>query len=432
MIKKTGKIAIIGTGISGNTAAWHLQKQNYDITVFEGAKHVGGHTHTHDIKTENHEFSIDTGFIVYNEKTYPHFISMLDELGVESQPAEMSFSVKHAGNGLEYNGHNLDTLFAQRRNLFKPSFLMMIKDIMRFNREAPASLNNTDANMSLGDYLKKHRYNRTFIHNYILPMGAAIWSTDPQKMQHFPARFFISFFNNHGLLQYRDRPQWYVIKNGSREYVKKLTASFKHRILTDTPVEHVKRSNGNVLIKARNREEEPFDAVFIATHSDQALKILGSNASRNEKSILGAIPYQRNIAILHTDKSLLPEKQKAWAAWNYHISKNPYSPVAVTYNMNRLQSLQADRTFCVTLNDNSRINPDKVIKTIEYQHPVFSPQSLQAQQRHSEINADGIYFCGAYWRNGFHEDGVVSALTALRDFKSSESNNEKLSLLRAS
>jgi len=423
------KIAIIGSGISGNTVAHYLHPQ-HDITLYEANSHVGGHTHTHDLQTDDGPLAIDTGFIVFNSRTYPNFINLLQQLGVDWQDTEMSFSVKDQAGGLEYNGHNLDTLFCQRRNLLKPAFLKMISDILRFNRQAPASLDNDRSDMPLGDYLATHNYGKLFIHRYIIPMGAAIWSTSPQRMMDFPAKFFIRFFVNHGLLQVRDRPPWYVIRNGSKAYVDKLIAPFKNNIHLNTPVEAVHRVGRQVLVKPRNRDAVMYDAVFIASHSDQALRMRGTQASSLEKQLLGSIPYQRNTAVLHTDSSLLPDNKKAWAAWNYHINAKPDSAVALTYYMNRLQSLNTSQTYCVTLNNDEAIDQRKIIKCIDYHHPVFTPDSVITQQRQSEINTDGIYYCGAYWRNGFHEDGVVSALNAIEDF--SRNSHAQLHLSRAS
>ena len=409
------KIAVIGTGIAGNVAAWHLSRE-HDITVFEAGAHIGGHTHTHAVEQAGRVYNVDTGFIVFNDWTYPNFIRLLDELGVASQPSAMSFSVRDEQSGLEYNGTSLNSLFAQRRNLLRPSFWRVIRDILRFNREAPQLLHQPGNEISLGDYLAEHRYSREFIDHYVVPMGAAIWSTDPESMQRFPARFFVRFFHNHGMLSVDARPQWRVIRGGSARYVEKLTARFRDRIRLNTPVEWVRRLPGQVLIKARGLETERFDAVFIACHSDQALKIL-ADARPQEREVLGAIPYQHNEAVLHTDTRLLPKKRLAWAAWNYHVLPERRGRVALTYNMNVLQSLDAPTPFLVTLNHSDAIDPDKIIQRIDYDHPLFTPRGVAAQARQRDINGPlDTYFCGAWWRNGFHEDGVVSALNALEHF----------------
>lgn len=422
------KIAVIGTGISGNYAAYHLNKE-HEVTVFEANDYVGGHTHTHDIEWAGRNYAVDTGFIVFNEKTYPNFIALLDELNVASSPTTMSFSVKSEQDGLEYNGNSLNTLFAQRSNLFNLSFHRMIRDILRFNREAPLLLASGDAEIGLGEFLRRGGYSRMFIDQYIIPMGAAIWSTDPEQMQAFPARFFIRFFQNHGLLNVTDRPRWFVVDGGSREYVKPLIRSFEDRIRLNSPIESIRRFPTHVEITPYNGAPEKFDQVFIATHSDQALAML-DDASKDEHDVLGAIRYQQNEAVLHTDQAILPSKQLAWAAWNYHVLAEPRERVAVTYNMNILQGLDAPVQFCVTLNNSKTIDERAVIKRITYEHPVYTPDSVAAQQRQHEINGvNRTYYCGAYWRNGFHEDGVVSALNALQHFD--EKNNEELYLRRA-
>lgn len=421
------KIAIIGTGIAGNVAAYHLSKQ-HEISVFEADDHVGGHTHTHDVDWAGQHYTVDTGFIVFNYQTYPHFTQLLQELDVAVHATHMSFSVKCERTGLEYNGNNLNTLFAQRRNLFNPSFYRMIRDILRFNREATALIHADDTQLSLAAFLRQGAYRREFIEHYLVPMGAAIWSTKPELMYQFPASFIFRFFHNHGLLSVNERPQWYVIKGGSREYVRKLTAPFADRIRTCSPVERITRHATHVNIKVYGQEAEHFDQVFIATHSDQALRLLG-DATPLERDILGAIPYQLNNAVLHTDASVLPQCRAAWAAWNYHLLPQQQGPVPVTYNMNILQGIDAPVQFCVTLNNSAAINPDTIIKRISYTHPVFTPAAIAAQQRQHEINGmNRSYFCGAYWRYGFHEDGVVSALHALKQFK--EQSHAQLPLRR--
>ncbi len=423
------KIAIIGTGIAGNVAAYHLCKE-HDITVFEAHDYVGGHTHTHDIALHDQHYKIDTGFIVFNYKTYPNFTQLLAELGVEVQPSNMSFSVKCETTGLEYNGTTLNSLFAQRRNLLRPSFYRMIRDILRFNHEATDLLSSESDDISLGDFLRDGAYSKQFIEHYLIPMGAAIWSADPAQMSSFPARFFVRFFHNHGMLSVNDRPLWYVIKDGSNAYVNKLIAPFTDRIRTNAPVEWITRHSGHVTIKAKGLKPENFDAVFIASHSDQALRML-TDPSKAEKAILGAIPYQANEAVLHTDHHVLPKRRLAWAAWNYHILPTQQGRVPLTYNMNILQSITAPVEFCVTLNNTRAIDASRIIKSIQYEHPVFTPEGVKAQARQGEINGvNRTYYCGAYWRFGFHEDGVVSALNALAHFK--ERHNAQLPLRRAS
>jgi predicted NAD/FAD-binding protein len=397
------KVAVIGAGIAGNVAAWHLHRMGHELAVFEAGSHVGGHTHTHDI--DGH--AIDTGFIVFNERTYPNFVRLLDALGVESQPSSMSFSVRNESSGLEYNGTRLSTLFAQRRNLVRPSFYRMLADILRFNREAPRLL-ETEQSPTLGEYLGANRYSRAFIGDYLIPMGAAIWSTDPARMFGFPARFFVRFLANHGMLSIDERAQWRVIRGGSARYVEKLIAPFRHRIRLNAPVRSLKRTPAAVWV-----DGERFDYAFVACHSDQALALL-ADPSRLEREVLGAIRYQENEAVLHTDAALLPRRPRAWAAWNYHVLPDARAPVALTYNMNILQSLAARQTYCVTLNRTQDIRPERILKRLVYHHPLFTPEAVAAQKRHAELNgARRTYYCGAYWGYGFHEDGVVSALNAL-------------------
>jgi uncharacterized protein len=414
------KIAIIGSGIAGNTLAHHLHKA-HDITVFEAASHAGGHTNTHDIELFGQNYAIDTGFIVFNDRTYPNFIAMLDELKVPWQPSNMSFSVRNEVSGLEYNGTTINSLFAQRRNLFRPTFYSMIQDILRFNKESVALL-SSENEIKLGDYLTQNNYNPLFINNYIIPMGAAIWSTDAAQMLNFPARFLVRFFHHHGFLTVNDRPKWRTITGGSARYVETLTAAYKHKIKLNSPIESVRRLKKTIKIKAQFAEELSFDYVFFACHSDQALGILGADASAVEREILSAIPYQENSVYLHYDRSLLPKRKLAWAAWNYHITTKPANKVQVTYNMNILQNITSPEPILVTLNHTDFINPAKVVKRLKYTHPLYTIAGAAAQARHAEISGQNrTGFAGAYWRNGFHEDGVVSALAALQHFEAWQS-----------
>jgi predicted NAD/FAD-binding protein len=410
------KIAIIGSGIAGNVVAHRLHGV-HDITVYEAASHIGGHTHTHSVEQAGRHYEVDTGFIVFNDRTYPNFIALLDELGVASQQSSMSFSVRNEASDIEYNGTTLNTLFAQRGNLVRPSFLGMIHDILRFNRAAPALLTEPGGELPLGELLARGRYGRAFVEQYIVPMGAAIWSTDPASMLAFPARLFVRFLHNHGMLSVSNRPVWRTIRGGSARYVEKLTAPFRERIHLDTPVEWIRRLPGSVIVKARGSEALRFDAAFLACHSDQALALL-ADPSRIEHDVLGAIRYQTNEAVLHTDTRLLPKRRRAWAAWNYHVLPGNRGPVALTYNMNILQRLDAPTPFLVTLNRSDAIDPARIIKRITYQHPLFTPASVAAQARQREINgACATYYCGAWWCNGFHEDGVKSAMQALAHFQ---------------
>lgn len=409
------KIAIIGSGIAGNTLAWHLQRE-HDITLFEAGNHVGGHTHTHQIDFYGQSYAVDTGFIVFNHQTYPNFIKLLKQLNVAEQKSAMSFSVRDELTGLEYNGTSLNSLFAQRKNLLNWKFIRMIREILRFNRDAPLLLHHSDSEPTLGEYLDREGYHQEFIAQYIVPMGAAIWSAVPEMLLTFPAKFFIRFFKNHGMLNVNDRPQWYVIRGGSARYVEALTREFSDKIRLNSKVQKVERKKNHVLIHSQGMGAEKFDWVFFACHSDQALAIL-DQPSALETEVLSAIPYQENEIALHFDRNLMPKKKLAWAAWNYHIPKQPMQKVAVTYNMNILQSLTSPEPLLVTLNYLDDIDPNKILKRLVYHHPVYTTKSIWAQQQHSLINGQQrSCFAGAYWGNGFHEDGVVSALQALKDF----------------
>jgi uncharacterized protein len=408
-------IAIIGTGIAGNTLASHLYQQ-HQVTVFEANDYIGGHTHTHQISIDGETHLVDTGFIVFNDKTYPEFERMLLASGVAWRDSEMSFSVRNEVSGLEYNGTTLNSLFAQRRNLLSPAFYRMIRDILRFNKQALALLAPGNE-ITLGDYLAANRYSAQFVRDYIVPMGAAIWSTDAEQMLQFPARFFVRFFHHHGMLSVNHRPQWRTIKGGSASYLEKITAGYRDRIQLNCPVSAVHRdAHGVTLTSAQGHQR--FDYVFFACHSDQALSILGGEATPAEQQILGAIPYQDNSVFLHTDASLMPRRKLAWAAWNYHVTAQASDKVQVTYNMNILQGIRSAQPLLVTLNYTQGIDPAKVIKKLHYRHPLFTLAGAQAQLRHAEIsghNRSG--FAGAYWKNGFHEDGVVSALAAIQHFQ---------------
>jgi predicted NAD/FAD-binding protein len=422
------KIAIVGSGIAGNVAAHHLHR-HHEITLFEAASHPGGHAHTHDIEIDGRSYAVDTGFIVFNDWTYPHFVNLLADLRVPSQESSMSFSVRVDRCNLEYNGSSLNTLFAQRSNLLRPSFHRMVRDILRFNREATALLQGEHDDLTLGDYLRDQRYSVEFTDHYLVPMAAAIWSTDPALMFRFPARYLVRFFHNHGMLSVSRRPVWRVVRGGSRAYVRRLIAPFADRIRLNTPVTGIRRLPGHVEIETAGAPPERFDAAFLAVHSDQALRLL-RDPTPLEREVLGAIAYQRNDVVLHTDTGMLPKRRRAWAAWNYHLPAQPGSGVAVTYNMNILQGLDAPVTFCVTLNRNADIDAAKVLKHLTYHHPLYTPDSVAAQRRQHELNgARRTFYCGAYWRFGFHEDGVVSALTALQHFRAWE-EHEQLPLLR--
>ncbi len=410
------KIAIIGSGISGLTSAYLLNRK-HDVTIFEANDYIGGHTHTHNIDIDGENYSIDTGFIVYNERTYPNFIKLLDQLNIERQLSTMGFSVKSASQDYEYAGESLNTLFAKRSNIFRINFWRMLYEMYHFGKKADSLGFGLDVSMTLGDYLVDENYSSEFINYFIIPMGAAIWSTPANKVLDMPAYFFIKFFYNHGMLELTNRPNWWVIKNGSSEYIKKITIGFEDKIHLSTPVKKVSRVEGGVEIVLFKKDKAlKFDSVIFATHSNQALDIL-DDPSDAEKDILGSIPYQKNNILLHTDSSVLPRRKLAWASWNYQLDSDPNSPVILTYNMNILQTIEANKTFCVTLNDSDSVDKNSILKKITYHHPLFTVNAIEAQKRKSEISGvNNTYYCGAYWRNGFHEDGVVSALDVCSSF----------------
>ncbi len=408
------KIAIIGAGISGMVSAYLLAEE-HEVTVFEANDYIGGHTHTLDIEVEGSSYPVDTGFIVFNERTYPNFLKLLNRLNVAWQDSDMSFSITCQRTGLEYKTSPLNALFAQRTNLFTPRFYKMLWDVLRFRREAPQLLTQEDDTLTLGSYLREHRYSQMFIDYFIIPMGAAIWSTSAERFMDFPARYFVEFFSNHGLLSVK-QPQWFVIQGGSKQYIPPLTASYRDRIRLDCPVESVRRFADYVEVKPRGHDIERFDHVVIAAHSDQALAML-ADPSDAERDILEAIPYQENLTILHTDSGILPKRPIAWASWNYMVPREAASRVTLTYYMNLLQSLTAPVDFCVSLNLPEQIEQSKILERLTYAHPLYTPKGRAAQTRREEINGvNRTYFCGAYWSYGFHEDGVKSALAVCQHF----------------
>ncbi|MDZ4818648.1 MAG: FAD-dependent oxidoreductase [Planctomycetota bacterium] len=406
------KIAIIGGGISGLVAAYRLHAQ-HEITLFEANDYPGGHTNTVEVSLDGENLAIDTGFIVFNDWTYPRFIQLMKELKVASQPTTMSFSVSDPQTGLEYNGHSLNSLFAQRRNLLRPAFYRMLLDILRFNREACRLMAEVDDGMTVGEFLRQHGYSEIFTDKYLLPMGAAIWSCPIGKFLQFPIRFIIEFYRNHGLLSVLHRPTWRVIEGGSQTYVRAMTRGFRNRIRLNSPVQSVRRHPDRVEIQTHGAAES-FDRVIFACHSDQALAILGHGATVAEREILGEFPYEKNTAVLHTDTSLLPHSRRAWASWNYRLSGDDQAPASVTYNMNILQNLRSKHTFCLTLNHEASISPERILRRFTYSHPVFTTRRALAQSRHAELlGRNRSSFCGAYWGNGFHEEGVKSALAVV-------------------
>jgi predicted NAD/FAD-binding protein len=416
------KVAIVGAGVSGLVTA-HLLAPRHEVTVFEAAEYAGGHTHTVRVDTPSETHHVDTGFIVFNDRNYPNFERLLARLGVASQPSLMSFGVSDGRGDFEYTGGSPNGLFAKRAHIVTPWFHRMVADMARFNRAARALLLGAagqaqagDGGPSLGHWLEQQRFSRPFIDRLIVPQASAVWSADPHQMWTFPARFLLEFFDNHGMLSFRDRPRWRTVSGGSARYVDALLARFTGCLRLRTPVSAIRRQDHGVLVTPRGGDPEPFDEVVLATHSDQALHLLG-DASDQERRLLGAIPYQANEAVLHTDTSLLPRRRRAWASWNYHLSDTPCRHTTVTYHMNRLQTLRAEREFCVTLNRTVEIAPQHVIRTMSYAHPVFTREGMAAQRCVEEISGHNrTHFCGAYWGWGFHEDGVVSALRVAERF----------------
>jgi len=407
------RIAVVGAGVSGLVAAWILSRA-HEVAVFEKDSRVGGHTNTVDAPAGGRTWPVDTGFIVHNRETYPNFTRILATLGVATKESTMSFSVRCEETGLEYSPSTFGTLFARRRNLFRPAFWRMLRDALRFRREMPAILAGTGYETTLGEYLRQGGYSTAFIEEFLIPMGAAIWSADPDRFRHVPLRFFARFFANHRFLEAEGQPGWRVIEGGSRGYLEPLTAAFRDRIATDAEVASIRRREDGVDVHLAGGETRSFDQVVVATHSDQALALL-SDPGAAEKAILGAIAYQENDTLLHTDVSLLPKRRKVWAAWNFHRLPGRRGRAAVTYDMSILQGIRAPEEFLVTLNREEAVDPSRVLYRTVYHHPAYTPEALAAHSRWGEINGvRRTWFCGAYWGYGFHEDGVNSALAVTR------------------
>ncbi len=415
------RIAVVGAGVSGLVAA-HLLHPHHDVTVFEAGAYAGGHTNTVTVETEYARHEVDTGFIVFNDRNYPRFERLLGELGVAFQPSEMSFSVTDATGDFEYASTSPSGLFAKRSHLVTPSFYRMIADVPRFQRAARELLRSS-AEPSLREWLGGLGLTEPFVERVIVPQAAAVWSSDPDRMWTFPARFLVQFFDNHGMLGLGGRPRWRTVQGGSRRYVEALVAPFGDRLRLSTPIRTVERFEDGVEVTPAGGEPERFDEVVLAAHADQSLAML-PDATALEREVLGSFPYQANEAVLHTDRSLLPRRRRAWASWNYHLldePSGPAGPVSVTYHMNRLQSLRADREFCVTLNRTEAIDPAAIIRTIAYAHPVYTREGHAAQRRHAQVSGHNrTHYCGAYWGWGFHEDGVESAFRAVEALRGRE------------
>lgn len=409
------RIAIVGTGISGLAAA-HLLHPSHEITVFEAEDWIGGHTHTVDVATSEGDYAVDTGFIVYNERTYPNFSRLLDGLAVATQPTEMSFGLASERSGIEWASRGPMSVFAQPLNLLRPSFLRMLRDVIRFNRESRKLLAQPGEKATLREYLTGADYSAEFSEHYVRPMGAAIWSADPEEFLDMPAATFVRFFENHGLLEVNPSLPWRIVKGGSRCYVEKLVVPFRDRIRLETTVHAVRRKKDAVELQTRAGREQ-FDRVVLAVHSDQALATL-ADATDLERSVLGAIRYQQNEAVLHTDTSLLPRSLRAQASWNYRIPEDPQAGVLVTYDMNRLQNLESSRRLLLTLNDHGRVREEHVLGRFTVQHPVLDGAAIAAQKLRSDISGkERIHFSGAYWGYGFHEDGVRSAIEVVKELR---------------
>lgn len=409
------KIAVIGSGISGLSAAWQLSRDGHEVSLFEAGRHFGGHTNTVDVTLDGITHGVDTGFLVFNHRTYPNLVRLFDTLGVPTSASDMSFAVKLPlpnGRWLEWAGSNLDTVFAQRRNLLSPRFLRMIRDILRFNQQTTSMAQSEGAleSVSLGDFLVAHGYSAEFRDWYLLPMAGCIWSCPTEQMLAFPLSTFVRFCHNHGLIQVSNRPQWHTVTGGARHYVNKMLPSIAHKFL-NTPVRSVMRteSEGKVHITT-DSGEQGFDHVVLACHSDQSLDIL-KDASPGERHLLSAVRYQPNHAVLHTDERCLPALKKAWSAWNYETAGTDETMVCVHYLINRLQPLPFKQQVIVTLNPVSDIDPSKVIAEFDYAHPVFDAAAIAAQQALPSIQGiRNTWFAGAWTGYGFHEDGLKSGL----------------------
>ncbi len=408
------RIAVIGAGVSGLLAA-RLLATRHEVMLFEASDYIGGHANTVDVELDGREFSVDTGFMVFNDRTYPNFQNLLKYLNLNSQASDMSFSVTCERTGWEYQGSSFSGLFSQKINMVRPTFWGMLTDILRFNSRAISALRDVNSQKSLQEFLNEGNYGSTFRERYLLPMTAAIWSSPHEAILNFSAQFLLRFMHNHGLLQLRNRPRWQTIPGGSRRYLLALANGMNGNIRLNCPVRRVLRTPNHVMVEFRDDRSEQFDAVVLATHADTSLKML-AEPSEEEEKILSAFPYQENRAVLHTDEKWLPSRRSAWASWNYLIPKDSES-TCVTYDLTRLQRIDSPRRLLVTLNPPRPIDQNKCLREFVYHHPLFTIEGIDAQRRLPEINGvQKTYYCGAYWRNGFHEDGIVSALAVAREF----------------
>lgn len=404
------RVAVVGSGIAGLSSAWLLSRE-HEVVLFEAEARLGGHTHTHDVEQAGKRYRVDTGFIVHNTHNYPLLTRMFDELDVASKDTTMSFGAQVEATGLEYNATNLDALFCQRRNLVSPSFIRMVREILRFYREAGALLRDPGPGPSLGDYLEQNRYSTLFRDAHLIPMASALWSSPSATILDFPAKYLVRFMDHHRMLQVEGRPQWRVVEGGSSSYIDALKSRWTVDVRLACPVQRITRDDAGVAVKHVGGEDR-FDAIVVATHSDQALALLG-DADALEREVLGAMPYQRNEVVLHTDRRILPTRRKAWAAWNAFVPADPKAECSVSYCMNLLQGLESPEPFVVTLNRTAAIDPAKVIAKMTYHHPVYTHASVAAQERRAELNGRRrTWFAGAYWGFGFHEDGMRAGVEA--------------------
>jgi uncharacterized protein len=414
------RLAIIGTGISGLGCA-HFLQNDYDLTIFEQNDYIGGHTNTIDVSKDEEHVTMDTGFMVFNHVTYPLLTRLFKELHIETKPTAMSFSVKHLDSGIEYNGTSLNKLFGQRKNLLRPRFWKFLLKINRFNQESIAAISDPYfENMTLNDYVKHRGYGDDFLNIYIIPMGSAVWSTPPELMLQFPAITLIRFWHNHGFLGLNTQHPWRTVCHGSRSYVKKITVPFIDQIRLNCPVTKVERTEKNVKITTKNSSSEIFDKIIFASHADQTLQLI-NDPTPLESDLLNQFKYQPNIATVHTDDSFMPENKLCWAAWNYHVKKenNGLAKTSTHYWMNELQGVSTKQNYFVSINAADSIDHKKVIRRINYEHPLFDVSAINAQKNLPSLNRlrddQTTYFCGSYFRYGFHEDGFGSAVSLCRD-----------------
>jgi predicted NAD/FAD-binding protein len=402
------KVAVVGAGISGLVCAYLLARV-HDVTLYEKEDRLGGHTNTVLAAHEGRSIPVDTGFIVFNERNYPKFCALLRRLGVSSRPTTMSFSVRDDRSGFEYGGSSLAGVIGPWSNLLRPRWWRVMAGVATLGRSGAAAMADAGPETTIGDLCQSGRFSRGFLADYLLPMAAAIWSAPREALLGFPARFFLRFFDNHGMLDLRRRPQWRTIEGGSRAYIDAMMDTIGPGARTAQPVVCVRRMAEGVMVSTADTHER-FDQVILATHADQSLAML-ADASNAERQILSAMPYQTNDAVLHTDQRLLPRRRRCWAAWNYRLTGDPARPAAVTYNMTMLQGLGTRTPLCVTLNGTGEIDPASIVRKFTYHHPLYSLAGDRARSRWCEVSGvNRSHYCGAYWGNGFHEDGVVSAL----------------------